>query len=607
MGRIAIVFLSGLGVLAIVLVTMKWNGLVFSPVQAQENNPDPTHDWEVLPGFSVIVDSTGYTLPTAIATVPNPGTAPDDPLYFVTELSGIVKVVTNDRSVHVFAENFFELNPSDRSPFVTRQIGMAGICLDPDNGYVFVTFTYNETQTVLRNNVVRFDSIRGRFSLQPTSQLEFTEVFSSHVANPSHMIGPCQVDGGLLYVSVGDSFQSPHSRQDTSILGKVLRMTLDGKPAVDNPFRVDDDQAKGQNYVWAKGLRNAFGLWVGGGKVFAADNGPSVDRFLRVEESGDYMWDGTGSSFNSKAELLLSPNHGVVQMDRYPDGSDLFPEEFQKMFFLTVQGNLTGSPNPKDRQPPTILMIGYDLEQDRLISVAREFLRFGGDYEQLLVGLAFGRDGLYFAPFDTDPTGANGIYRVTYEPNDTDQPVLRKSIAPLELIIQKGCRSCHIIEGDGGTVGPNLERSELVARLREVLNSPAYALQIVEIDELDSEPFVDYRMARQGVLDAEGNDKVRKWISLRIQEPRFDRTFSAMPNLGIDSHEAAIIADFLVAGNTSQTGDPLRRMFDRLSGDRIGRRDLALFFVLGGTMGTLGATIIGVSIMWIVRRRKVPR
>jgi uncharacterized membrane protein YoaK (UPF0700 family) len=100
---------------------------------------------------------------------------------------------------------------------------------------------------------------------------------------------------------------------------------------------------------------------------------------------------------------------------------------------------------------------------------------------------------------------------------------------------------------------------------------------------------------------------VRKWISLRIQEPRFDRTFSAMPNLGIDSHEAAIIADFLVAGNTSQTGDPLRRMFDRLSGDRIGRRDLALFFVLGGTMGTLGATIIGVSIMWIVRRRKVPR
>jgi len=381
-------------------------------------------------------------------------------------------------------------------------------------------------------------------------------------------------------------------------------MTLDGKPVVDNPFRVDNDPLNGENYVWAKGLRNPFGLWVGDDKTFVADNGPTVDRFLRVRKGGDYLWDGTEASFNARAELLLSPNHGVVQMDRYPEDFALFPEAFRKMFFLTVQGNIARNPEPEDRQPPTVLMIEYDLDEDRLMNPAREFLRFDGNYTQLLVGLAFGRDGLYFAPFDPDHTGANGIYRVSYEPNNTTQPVLSKSAEPLELIIQKGCRSCHMIQGDGGTVGPNLERSELVARLTERLTSEDYPLQIDEINKLNSEPFTNYRSARQEVLDATGSEKVKKWIEYRVQEPRFDQTVSAMPNLGLSPDEAAIIADFLVRGATSQSSDPLRKLFDRLSGDNIGRRDLALFFVLGGAVGSVGATVIAAGIVWLMYRRR---
>ena len=127
----------------------------------------------------------------------------------------------------------------------------------------------------------------------------------------------------MLYVSIGDSFQSAQSRLNTSILGKVLRMTLDGKPVDDNPFRVDNNLEKGENYVWAKGLRNPFGLWVGGGKTFVADNGPAVDRFLRVEKGGDYLWDGTEASFNAKAELLLSSNHdSLVKTPRQVVGQE---------------------------------------------------------------------------------------------------------------------------------------------------------------------------------------------------------------------------------------------------------------------------------------------
>ncbi|MCI0481371.1 MAG: hypothetical protein L0213_07270, partial [Candidatus Dadabacteria bacterium] len=58
------------------------------------------------------IDTEGYSFPTSIAFVPEPGSGPRDPLYFVTELRGRVKVVTNDRSVHTFAEDIFRFEPA---------------------------------------------------------------------------------------------------------------------------------------------------------------------------------------------------------------------------------------------------------------------------------------------------------------------------------------------------------------------------------------------------------------------------------------------------------------------------------------------------------------
>ena len=62
-------------------------------------------DWALRDDFTIEIDSQGFQLPTAIAFVPDPGDKPGDPLYFVTELFGAVKVVTNDRSVFTFADD----------------------------------------------------------------------------------------------------------------------------------------------------------------------------------------------------------------------------------------------------------------------------------------------------------------------------------------------------------------------------------------------------------------------------------------------------------------------------------------------------------------------
>ena len=63
-------------------------------------------DWELADGLTMDIDSEGFALPVQVAFVPEPGAAPDDPLYFVVELKGNIKVVTNDRTVHTFAKDF---------------------------------------------------------------------------------------------------------------------------------------------------------------------------------------------------------------------------------------------------------------------------------------------------------------------------------------------------------------------------------------------------------------------------------------------------------------------------------------------------------------------
>jgi hypothetical protein len=73
-------------------------------------------DWIVEAGFALTIDSDGFELPSAIAFVREPGREPQDPLYFVTELRGSIKVVTNDRTLHTFADDFLEIEPEAKLP-----------------------------------------------------------------------------------------------------------------------------------------------------------------------------------------------------------------------------------------------------------------------------------------------------------------------------------------------------------------------------------------------------------------------------------------------------------------------------------------------------------
>ena len=96
------------------------------------------------PGYVVEVVAGGFQLPVNIAFLPNPGTQSTDPMFYVTELYGTIKVVRRDGSVGVFASNLLNFNVFGGFPGAGEQ-GLAGIVVDPATGNVYATMLYEAT------------------------------------------------------------------------------------------------------------------------------------------------------------------------------------------------------------------------------------------------------------------------------------------------------------------------------------------------------------------------------------------------------------------------------------------------------------------------------
>lgn len=88
---------------------------------------------------------------------------------------------------------------------------------------------------------------------------------------------------GYLYAATGDAEQRADAQARKSLAGKVLRMTMDGQPAPDNPFGT---------LVWSLGHRNVEGL------AFDTDNllwatefgDKAADELNRIVPGENYGW-----------------------------------------------------------------------------------------------------------------------------------------------------------------------------------------------------------------------------------------------------------------------------------------------------------------------------
>lgn len=89
---------------------------------------------------------------------------------------------------------------------------------------------------------------------------------------------------GYLYATTGDASRTEAAQHLGSLGGKVLRMTVDGRPPPGNPFR--------NSLIWSYGHRNPEGMdWDADGNLYVAEIGEAVwDELNVIRPGGNYGW-----------------------------------------------------------------------------------------------------------------------------------------------------------------------------------------------------------------------------------------------------------------------------------------------------------------------------
>ena len=359
---------------------------------------EPSIPWAVRqPGFRVERFATGFELPVNIAFVKEPGTEPDAPFFYVTELYGKIRLVTRSGVVSDYAADLLNFNPIGSFPG-TGEKGLTGIAVDPASGDLFVGSVY----AIPGNGDVHFPEVRrlhsedgGRTAAlhAPILQFPADPMGASHqTSNVS--IGP----DGLLYVHVGDGLLTTPAQDLESARGKILRVQLDGAAPPDNPFFDAQDGITAKDRVFALGLRNPFGgAWrEADGALWEVENGPGTDRMAKVVAGRNYLWDGSDASMSNFAAYKWFPSHApvnIVFVQASAFGGSRFPAEKLGHAFVTESGP-TYAPGPQE--------IGkriseFVLDADgALTSGPLPLIEYVGAGRGTAVGLAAGPDGLYF-------------------------------------------------------------------------------------------------------------------------------------------------------------------------------------------------------------------
>lgn len=121
-------------------------------------------------------------------------------------------------------------------------------------------------------------------------------------------------DGKYLFVASGER-QKGQPAQDTAVtLGKIVRLNLDGTPAVGNPLA---DKGGVSAEIWSMGHRNILGLdWDAQGRLWEVEHGPAGgDELNLVKPGANYGWPvrSNGDDYNGNPIPDHAPGDGFAQ------------------------------------------------------------------------------------------------------------------------------------------------------------------------------------------------------------------------------------------------------------------------------------------------------
>lgn len=350
--------------------------LIFTTATKQVINPDAPM-WSTVSGYHVERFATDLDVPVHLAFAPNIYNAyPQNqrPYIYVSELYGKIKVIYEDGSQSVYADNLLNFNPLG-SITGGGQMGVTGLYVDQNNGDVYSSMVYLDGSTV-KNKVVRFHTnANGR-------GFDFTQILIDNLpSTPSHQVqqitrGP----DGKIYVNLGEGPDQNDAQNDGILAGKIIRMNDDGSNVE----------------TYAKGFRNPFGAdWRPGfNQLFSTDNSPnSNDRLLYVQQGGNYGWPAPSSDLPRIATLNVSP----VDVEFNP-GNSGFPSDKTGKLYVAVGGPIYTQGPTQGKQ-----IWEFTLNNDGSVAQRSEFVRYTGTGYGTPIGLDFGPDGLYFTDIYGEP------------------------------------------------------------------------------------------------------------------------------------------------------------------------------------------------------------
>lgn len=395
--------------------------------------------WQLEAGYKIEAVGATFQLPTTLAFVENPGTDPAAPRYYVTELYGRIKVVTNDGRVFNFADNLLNVNPTGVFPG-SGELGVIGICLSPTSRDVYTTTIYRDQAGSLRNRMLRITTDDG---LRATRIDELFVVRSGGgLARPSHQIQQCSFGpDGKLYTFLADGPDPANALDDRTFHGKVLRLNPDGSAATDNPFYNPQNPTAALSYQFTKGHRNAYGMtWRADGFLYLTENGPNVDRLVRIERGRNYGWDGTDDSMLTNAVYVWPENH------HSPVGLVFIEGRYAGVLPPAKQGRLLiANAGPVYARGPQLTgktIVEFVMEPDGSARrMSTNFMSYRGEGQGSIVDLRLQSDGLYFTDLYLDDgeggaTAPGGkIWRIWYTGQAAFTPSVTSGPAPLTVAL----------------------------------------------------------------------------------------------------------------------------------------------------------------------------
>jgi glucose/arabinose dehydrogenase len=405
--------------------------------------------------FTFLPNELNWRLPVSIAFVPESlrGPHPMDPLFYVGELYGTIRTVTNNFTVKTFATSLLNYNPE--GPFAgTGENGMGSIAVHPVTGNLFASLLYdhpNDGTSQTFPKIMTFTSNDGGLTAATQTDILLMRdepMLQSHIISDLSF-GP----DGKLYAHVGDGFETSTAQNILRFKGKILRLNADGSAPDDNPHydpadRGNDGRPDAEDYWWARGFRNPFGgAWrdpnPGAGtpaQHFTAENGPSLDRLSMLVRDRNYLWDGSNTSmrnFNIAYSSSGNFENGAPDWDPAPAPIDMafvqasddadfsnFPADKHGHAFINVSGS-THAQGPNAFKAIQEWVINPD--GTRRVSGAgepanpRELISYEGAGYSTAAGIAMGPGGLYFTTLypdvDPNPTALGAkVLRVVYNP-----------------------------------------------------------------------------------------------------------------------------------------------------------------------------------------------